>query len=1071
MCGEVKVKKLEIIISCTLFLALTIIISRGLIFSPGVISHHDWPIPPYRQQILQDFPAGFFSAWQNGVDTTVNSRGQLMLGLSNRLISLIFSINGEQLSKIYLILTMWFSGFGMCFVGRAFKKSWSSSFVAGVFYMLTPWLFDRIVAGDFSRMFAYMLYPLIFYLFTRSINSRKDKNGDILYSVLIGILLLLIDNVAFVVVFATLTFYSIFRSAFSNNRKKEIFTNMKSLVTIFSIFSVSNLCWIVPSLLSSQNTNILSFASISDIIVRSQNSQIIDVVRCMGSPLRWFLDSVSKNGTLYPIWTLASFLIPIIAFSALIFRPKDKNVIFFSLLAIVSLFLGKGLNSPFGQVYLWAYLNIPYMQIFRDPNKWVMVVSFAFSFLILCSVDLLISHAQRIRWPFSIKAKTPWRVNFGKVCSVSVVLMLLTTFFVFSAPFLSGDFNGQLKAVDFPNSYQAVTQWLGNQSGDFKVLWLPPDLYTQYDWIGSSSYQQRDLIAMYSLKPNLMMYSSSEMGRLSYFIASTLYNNATSTCYLSKILAIADVKYVLLRNDAEGWWWRNLDWTRDKLNFVMQNQLGLKLIKEFGAVDVYLNQYYADQKIVATNDVMLISGGFSSLISLFYLESTHRLYPLFVEQIPQNSIREYTKYTNSIVIKDGDFSSFIFSFVPQQYIINPSNYAIQGDKATGWATLYGSDYWWIQPYYLDSVMESAITSTNVTLSMPFSSSNYGQYKIWIKSFWDTNLHLIVSINGAKIGEITSKNFDTMGYSWIEVNSTILKPGNHEISIQNNGSMSDEDFSKTLVSSIAIVPEEVMEEATASAINAVKAKSISLVSEAEMTRIADFSSSWALNGSFGLNASQGLAITSKAYSPIPYSIFVPKSGNYDVYLRVNSPQISNVTVSIENKDIYGLLNPSNNFVWFNLTTQYLSQGEHVLQIAADIGVSVDLMMLKSVDNPNDADPVNIGVSYIKNSPTKYLINTEFQGPLFLFFSEPYNAGWKAYVNGTEVDSVPICSGFNLFLLNENMTGTITIEFAKQKYFEVGLYVGLVVISAMVAFCVYEVLKRRFLKNANLLCRFR
>ena len=42
-------------------------------------------IPPFREQIIQGFPYGFFSSWQNGADITIDSRGGLVLGLFNRL--------------------------------------------------------------------------------------------------------------------------------------------------------------------------------------------------------------------------------------------------------------------------------------------------------------------------------------------------------------------------------------------------------------------------------------------------------------------------------------------------------------------------------------------------------------------------------------------------------------------------------------------------------------------------------------------------------------------------------------------------------------------------------------------------------------------------------------------------------------------------------------------------------------------------------------------------------------------------------------------------------------------------
>jgi hypothetical protein len=1059
--GGLMIRKIELIIPCILFFVLTIIISWGVIFPPGVVVHHDWPIPPYREQIIQDFPAGFFSAWQNGADATINSRGQLILGLSNRLVSLFFNVNGEQLSKAYVFLTLWLSGLMMYFAGRAFKKSWSPSLIAGVFYMLTPWLFDRIVGGDISRMFAYVLFPLCFFLFIKSINLEDNKNGEIIIAAITGLLLLFVDNVAFIVIFATFVAYSLFNIIFFGDKKRTIFVNLKSLLMIFFIFIVSNLNWLVPSLFLPQQTDSLSLATVGDLISRSTNTQLLNVFSSTSNPMGWFLTSVRSNGTFYPYWNLLTFLIPIIVFSILLFRPKNRNVIFFSLLVVVSIFLAKGINPPFGQAYLWAYQHIPYMQVFRDSDKWVMVVLFAYSFLLLFSVDLIISRAQRIKWPSFIKLKS-LRFNSEKVWSISIVLILLTTFFVSSYPFLSGDFNGQLKAVDFPSSYQDAYQWLGSQSGDFRVLWLPPDIYTQYDWLGTS-YQQRDIIATYSPKPNLMIYSSSDIGTLSYFIASALYHN--TTCYLSKILAIANVKYVLLRNDAEGWWWRNLGWTQDKLNYVMQHQSGLTLVKQFGAIDVYLNEYYTSngQAISTTNNVTLVSGGFFSLTSLTYMQNTSDLYPLFIQQIPQDSVSDYANSANTLVINDGDFSSFVFSFVPQRYIINPSNYAQEGDKTIGWATLYGSDYWWLNPQYLDSVGETAITSTNATLNMPFSSLYGGQYDVWIKSFWNPNLSLIVSVDDARIGEITSESFNSQGYSWIKVDSIYLKPGNHVISIQNNSSMPSGGFSNALVSSVAIVPRDVMENAKASAINAASDKNISLIFEAEMDRLDNVSNSWVLNDSFGLNASQGLAITSKAPEFIPYEIFVPKACNYTITVRAISPKVSNVDVSIDNKDTSSLLDASNGFMWFNLKTRYLSEGQHILQMSADPSVSVDLIMLKSVNNQNSSNFINNSVSYIENSPTNYVVNTELNGSTFLFFSQPYDAGWKAYINGKEIDSVPVCSGFNLFLLNENMTGSVTIEFVKQTYFEVGLYVSLFVISVITIICIYTIIRRRYVKK--------
>ena len=906
--GGLQIRKLELVLCCTFFLSLTLFALNGIILSSGVVINHDWAIPPYRTQIIHGFPSEFFSSWQNGADITVNSRGGLVLGLFNRLASLSLGFDGEVLTKAYLVMTLSLSGLSMYLLGRSFKKSWAASLVAGTLYMLTPWLFDRIVAGDFSRMFSYMLFPLIFYLFVKSINSQ-NKTKFFLSSVSIGLVLLFVDDIAFAVVFFTLFLYSAFNILLSSNRAKKLFISITALGIVFSVFLISNLYWLIPSFLFNQQPGVLSLATLNDLLARSSNNNLLNTIKTTSNPVGWFLISVNNNW-FYSIWNLIITLIPISSFIALISRPKDKNVLIFSLIAVIFLFLGKGINPPLGGLYSWAFSNIPFVQVFRDSDKWVMILPFAYSFLLLFSVDSAITRLkelkippQKMRWLSSIKIKTCPKQSSKRFIAISLVLILLIVFFVSSYPFFSGDFDGELKAVNFPSYYQDVTQWLSMQRGDFHVLWLPPDIYTQYDWIGSSSYQQHDLMATYSPKPNFMSYSSADIAHLSYFTASLIYHNSTE--YVGKILAVSNVKYLILRNDADGWWWRNLGWTKDKLNYVIEHQSGLRLVKEFGAIDVYLNEYYsADGATVSlANNVSLISGGFSTLTSLSYTNSNS--YPVFVDQIPQESISSYTSYASDLVVKNGDFSSFVFSFVPEQYIMNAGSYATIGNKELGWATLYGSDYWWLNPSYLDSIKESAIASINATLNVPFSSANSQQYDIWVKSFSSPNLSLLASIDGLAIGKITSNSFDSQGgYFWVKINSSYLKSGNHIISLFNNSSRFDGSFSDALVTDLAVVPTNVMENAVTNALNSANGN-ITLISEAEMTRINN-STSWSVNDYFGMNASQGLALTAKSYSFIPYTIFVPAAGNYCFSLRAYSPQVVNIDILVDNKVSHNVL---------------------------------------------------------------------------------------------------------------------------------------------------------------------
>jgi hypothetical protein len=338
---ELEMRKLELFGFLILFFIFTVIASFNLIISRGTIIHHDWPIPPYREQIIRDFPSTFFSAWQNGEDATIYSRGGWILGLINRLLSLIFGIDGEYLSKAYLFFTIWLSGFITYYVCRLLKKSWFPSFLAGFFYMFSPWLYERVVAGTLSSMLAYLLYPLYFYFFTKSLHD----DSSFFNSLLASILLLIVDNITYVLVFGSSILYLVVHMMFSKRRKKELFMGIKSLLIIFCIFLVSNLYWLIPSFLSPPKVTSVELATINDLIIRSRNAQLTNTIRGIDTVMGFFLSIINKIGILYSAWFVSSFLIPLIAFSILIFH-KDENVLFFSLLATISIFLSKGINLP-----------------------------------------------------------------------------------------------------------------------------------------------------------------------------------------------------------------------------------------------------------------------------------------------------------------------------------------------------------------------------------------------------------------------------------------------------------------------------------------------------------------------------------------------------------------------------------------------------------------------------------------------------------------------------------------------------------------------------------------------------
>ena len=84
-------------------------------------------------------------------------------------------------------------------------------------------------------------------------------------------------------------------------------------------------------------------------------------------------------------------IIPLIAFASLLFigqrADSKKQIVFFSILALIGAFLAKGAQEPFGSVYQWMFTHVPGFVMFRDPTKWYVLVALGYSVLVPITLE------------------------------------------------------------------------------------------------------------------------------------------------------------------------------------------------------------------------------------------------------------------------------------------------------------------------------------------------------------------------------------------------------------------------------------------------------------------------------------------------------------------------------------------------------------------------------------------------------------------------------------------------------------------------------------------------------------
>ncbi|MBU0570307.1 hypothetical protein KKB40_06070, partial [Patescibacteria group bacterium] len=156
------------------------------------------------------------------------------------------------------------------------------------------------------------------------------------------------------------------------------------------------------------------------------------------------------------------FLAPILVLSKKVKTSlREKNiVVFWILIALVSLFLSKGSNSPLPNVYPWLFKNIPGFSMFRDSTKFFFLVALSYSVLIGITVDELV---KRFNWSLVIGH---W--------SLKVFPLLLTTYYLLLInPVWMGQMTGTFSEPYNKEEFLVVADRFQNDQGFSRIFWIP----------------------------------------------------------------------------------------------------------------------------------------------------------------------------------------------------------------------------------------------------------------------------------------------------------------------------------------------------------------------------------------------------------------------------------------------------------------------------------------------------------------------------------------------------------------------------------------------------------------------
>jgi hypothetical protein len=685
--------------------------------------------------------------------------------------------------------------------------------LGSLFYAYNAWSFQRL--GHWYFWLGYAIFPLFFvsliYAFR---NPRKWKY--ILATVLLWSVASSTPHMAifYGIIFVGISVLFLVRQIKRNHTLR--IPNTRPIWLILVAYISINLYWIYPYLLSTTSESFLWSAVVTDEITRdlSQESGFPNVIRLLEGTFNMGIIEVipPQASEIYPFWLIVSFVPPILAFSALIWKNSYyRYTLFFSTIAIIGILLTMGTNAPLNlySVLLFYTPLTSYLQIlFREPDKWGFLVAFGFSILIaITTFNILV----RLK---STNHKK--RVNTKNVLSVCFVIFTFSSVIIYFFPAYYDSMHSLYRPVVIPGDFNILQENFKNS--DVNRVFISPYSPSNTTWV--KNIGTFELYHVGSPVPNIAAYDYNNVEKYHKYLLDAVVTNKTNK--IEDILYPLGTSYMLFHND-----------TIDPLNKHVSNRLlssldGTRLVDSFGFFKLF--KVGDNEKEIPVVNIprhnALIVGGLNQLSSLSPIESFNPLNTtlLFLDQrIKDDDDRAILANANYAVLSPSAHD-YILSFVDQDYLVEPFQATIHHEPRKMWSKAGADDPGnaWFTPYLEFLGMHNSdfdygkglvmTEATGSKLSVPFHIKASEDYEIFVRYLSNQKGGMIkIYLDGSLIDEINTKNTKANNhFTWKKIvgsNEThtlpiFLNEGEHTLTIENVGGLN-------AVNVFAVIPKDRM----------------------------------------------------------------------------------------------------------------------------------------------------------------------------------------------------------------------------------------------------------------------
>jgi len=373
---------------------------------------------------------------------------------------------------------------------------------------------------------------------------------------------------------------------------------------------------------------------------------------------------------------------------------------------------------------------------------------------------------------------------------------------IYSWPLLTGDVGGKLKLVEVPDEYFETHSFLSNQTGDFRVIYVPEFVYSYGKDSNLKPFWNPEMGAL----QEFLTYSSPKptflpIGQWGHYYAFTLspfYYSLLRTGDIDNVanfLKWADVRFIVIHNDIPAIRER----VENCINYLNESTT-FKLVFHDNFIYIFENQL-SGTKVNISSNPLLVDGGYR-VVQKFYntqnnLDFNATFNFIFLDQKIPPEIVEECKNILTDKPKDQLMKALLFGnaiYANEKYVIYPYDYVIEHDPHNKWSRASYLDphqqiwhpyvNWRDYSWDFDYMKGLAFTNnSNNSIVIPINLEKTAEYTFLLRFFAnEKGGEISISVEN-KTSIITTLN-DYNGFFWY-ANHMNLDSGQNSIVIKND----------------------------------------------------------------------------------------------------------------------------------------------------------------------------------------------------------------------------------------------------------------------------------------------